>query len=84
MATVTASDLRRCLSDVLGRVQYGGEHVAVTQHGRIVAVLVSAEDFELLRAIEDRVDLEAALKATREAEEHGYVDWTGLKSELTP
>lgn len=84
MSTVTASELRKCLSDVLGRVQYGGERVAVTQHGKTVAVLVSAKDFELLRAIEDRIDLDAALKATAEAEQHGYVDWAELKSELAP
>ena len=84
MTTTTASELRKHLSDFIGRSQYGGERITVTQHGKPVAALISYEDLELLRAIEDRLDQTAAEEAIRESEEHGYIDWDDFKSELAP
>lgn len=79
---VTTTDFRANLADYLGRAQYGNERVTVTQHGKPVAALISYEDLELLRALEDRVDLIAAEAAIAEAEEIGYLNWDDLKAEL--
>ena len=71
MTTLDASTLRRNLPDAMNRVLYGGERILVARHGKNVAAMVSVEDLELLRAIEDRLDVHEALKALREAEQKG-------------
>ena len=47
--------------------------------GKPVAALVSPEDLELLEAIEDRIDIEAARKALREP---GRRRWDEVRAEL--
>ncbi|SEG84903.1 prevent-host-death family protein [Thermomonospora echinospora] len=49
---------RQVLADLVNRVAYGGEHVVLTRHGRVVAAIVSPEDLELLQRLrEGRIDL---------------------------
>lgn len=40
---VTASQLARCLSDILNRVKYCGEHFVVERGGEAVATIIPAE-----------------------------------------
>lgn len=54
---------RESLADILNRVAFGGERVSLKRRGKRVAVIVSAEDAELLEQLEDQIDLEAARKA---------------------
>ncbi|WP_200815772.1 type II toxin-antitoxin system Phd/YefM family antitoxin [Nocardiopsis sp. JB363] len=64
MANMGAGDVRENFSDTLNRVSYGHERVTITRRGRAVAALISAEDLELLEALEDARDaaeLEAAI-----------------------
>ncbi|WP_460775234.1 type II toxin-antitoxin system Phd/YefM family antitoxin [Nocardiopsis nanhaiensis] len=56
MATMGAGDARENFSDTLNRVAYGNERVTITRRGRAVAALISAEDLELLEALEDARD----------------------------
>lgn len=81
MTRVTATELRVAISDLLDRVARHGERVVVERYGKRVAALVSPEDIELLEAIEDRVDIEAALQALREP---GRRSWPKVKAELAP
>ena len=79
MGHTSASALREDLADLLNRVSYNGERVAIRRHGKTVAVLVPAEDAELLEALEDQTDLDAARKALKE---RGAVAWSDLKTRL--
>ncbi|MCY4574530.1 MAG: type II toxin-antitoxin system Phd/YefM family antitoxin [Gemmatimonadetes bacterium] len=79
MTRVAASKLRTTISDVLDRVVHHGERIAVERYGKPVAALVSPEDLELLEAIEDRIDIEAARKALREP---GRRRWDEVRAEL--
>ncbi len=79
MTKVAATKLRITISDILDRVVHHGERVAVERYGKPVAALVSPEDLELLEAIEDRMDIEAARKALREP---GRRSWDEVKAEL--
>lgn len=70
MREVTTAEMRNDLSDVLNRVAYGGERVAVKRRTKTVAVIISPADAELLeRLIEDeenRIDIKAARRARKE------------------
>ena len=79
MTRVAASKLRTTISDLLDRVVHHGERIAVERYGKPVAALVSPEDLELLEAIEDRIDIEAARKALREP---GKRRWDEVRAEL--
>ena len=53
MTKMTASEARKGFSETLNRVAFGKERIVLHRHGRDVAALISIEDLELLRAIED-------------------------------
>ena len=53
MITATVSEAREHLSDLLGKVQHGGEDVTIVKHGKPVAVLISAEAMAYYAALED-------------------------------
>ena len=82
MIGLSVSDARETLSDIVNRVAYSGERVMLHRHGKPVAALVSAADLELLAALEDRIDLDEARKALKEAGRKRTVAWSKLKSEL--
>lgn len=54
MIMKSVTETRERLADLVGQVQYGGEQVAITKRGKVVAALVSAEDLKLLEELEDR------------------------------
>ena len=82
MTSVTAKDLKDHPADVLGRVQYGKERVAVTRYGKEVAAVVPIEDARLLERLEDLIDAEDALKAIEEAEREGTIGLDELREKL--
>ncbi len=65
MVRLSATDLKKDLSDAINRVQYQGERIILHRRNKDACVLVSLEDLRLLQAIEDRIDAldaEEALK----------------------
>jgi prevent-host-death family protein len=82
MTAVTAKDLKDHPAEVLGRVQYGNERVAVTRYGKEVAAVVPIEDARLLDRLEDLIDAEDALKAIEEAERDGTIGLAELREKL--
>ena len=79
-----ALDLTRArarLTESVNRVSYRGERIVIQRHGRPVAALVSVEDLALIRALEDRIDLEDARKALAEANGK-FIPWVRVKREL--
>ncbi len=79
MTKLAATAVRDAFSETINRVAYSGERIALERHGKTVAGLVSAEDLELLEALEDRIDLAAARKALRAPGRRG---WAKVKAEL--
>lgn len=79
MTRVAATQLRTAISDLLDRVVHHGERVAVERYGKPVAALVSSADLELLEAIENRMDIEAARRALQEP---GRRRWDEVRAEL--
>ncbi len=79
MIRLAATVVRDTFSESVNRVAYQGERIALERHGKTVAALVSADDLELLQALEDRIDLAAARRALKEP---GRRSWTKVKAEL--
>jgi prevent-host-death family protein len=82
MTRLSVNSVRKELAETLNRVSYKGERVVVERRGKGVAAIVPVEDLELLEALEDRLDLDAARAALKEAEIKGTVSWARLKKEL--
>jgi prevent-host-death family protein len=80
MIRLSTSELRKDTADALNRVVYRGDRIALQRRGKDVAVIVSVEDYELLRAIEDRADMETIRKIKSEPGED--ILWDDLKKEL--
>lgn len=64
--TISTAEARKHLADIVNRVAYGREPVVLTRHGEEVAALVSMEELELLRQLEDAMDIRDARKALAE------------------
>lgn len=80
MTSFMMKDARKNLTDLVNRVGYGGERIAISRRGKDLAVLVSVEDAAILEEMEDRLDVEAALKVLREEKES--IPWEQAKKEL--
>ena len=79
MTSLSISDVRNNLGDLVNRTLYKGERFTISRKGKPAAVLVSVEDANLLVALEDRIDLEAARRALKEP---GLISWEKVKEDL--
>jgi prevent-host-death family protein len=74
--SLTVSEARDRLAEVIGQVQFGGERVTISKRGKPVAVVVSVEDAAFLEEVEDRLDLEMVREAKAEMERLGGKTYT--------
>jgi len=79
MVKLSTTKLRDNLADAAGRVTFGHERIVVERHGKPVCVLVSLDDLELLELIEDKIDIEEAIKALKR---NKFVNWEQAKNDL--
>ena len=64
--TISTADARKHFADIVNKVAYGKEPIVLTRRGQEIAALVSMDELELLRLIEDHIDIEDAKKALAE------------------
>lgn len=81
MTRMPATEARNRFADIVNDVAFRGERVILQRHGKDIAAVVPVEDLELLEALEDKIDLDAARKAL--AEKEPPAAWTRLKRELS-
>ncbi len=79
---LTVSEARRDFADTVNRVAYRKERVLVERHGKVVMGMVPVEDLELLRELEDRIDLADARAALAEAKKKGTKSLAVFAKEL--
>lgn len=79
MPRLSASKAREEFAEVVNRAAYKGERTLLHRRGKDVAAVVPVADLVLLEQIEDRMDLEAAREAMKEA---GTVSWEKVKKDL--
>jgi len=79
---ITISDTRDGLAEVVNRVAYAGERIRVVRRGRALAAIVPVEDVELLEALEDELDLDAARAALADRANAGRIPWEDVRARL--
>lgn len=62
MTTLNVTEARQQWSDIVDHVAHDGERYVLIRNKKHVAAIVSADDAALLDALEDRIDLEEALR----------------------
>ena len=72
---------RRTISNSLTRVVTKGERVKVHRRGKAVAALIPLEDLALLEELEDRLEVEEALKVLNDPTDV-IIPWDQAKTEL--
>ena len=68
--TISTASARKNFAEIVNQVAYGKEPVILTRRGKEVVALVSIEELELLKQIENHLDIEDAKKALFEAGEN--------------
>jgi prevent-host-death family protein len=68
--TISVSKARENLSEILGKVKFGHKRVRLTSNGKKVGAIVPLEDLELIEALEDKIDIELAIKALKDDKTH--------------
>ncbi|MDO8304093.1 MAG: type II toxin-antitoxin system Phd/YefM family antitoxin [Sedimentisphaerales bacterium] len=63
MTTLTISNARQELPELVNKVAYGGERICLKRRNKPLAVLVSLDDLKLIEYLEDQLDIAAAHKA---------------------
>lgn len=76
------TEIREKFAVVTDRVQFAGERIAIQKHGKTVAALVPPADLEVLRMLEDRLDLLDALEALAEYRANGGISLGELQANL--
>ena len=82
---LTISEARRDLAKVVDDARETRERVFLSRHGKRVAAVVDADDYDELRALaEDMADILAAEQAREEMRRTGEapVPWDEVKAEL--
>lgn len=75
---IQTSEVRKQLSDLIGRAYYGHERFVIHRTGRPMAALIGIHEYEailpILEDLEDTHDAQAAL-AEYEADPTSAIDW---------
>jgi antitoxin YefM len=81
--TLTVSEARARLSELVNRAAYGKEHILIGARGKPKAVLISFEELELLEeALEEHEDALAAQESEEEYRRGEMITLDELKAEL--
>lgn len=80
---MSISEARQQFAELVNRAAYRRERIALGRRGKKVAAIVSAEDLELLEALEDAADLRAIAQALSDPENAAEpIPWEEIEKEL--
>ena len=82
MTTVPVTQARIELADLVSRVAYGSERIELTRYGKVQAVLISKEDYELLRQVEDLADRDIVRERLAKLVDEGTISHDQVMAEL--
>ena len=58
---------------------FGGERICIEKNNKAAVAIVSAEDLEMIEALEDKIDIEEAKKALKKGK---FITLEALKKQL--
>jgi len=70
---------RQNLSDIVNRVISTGERIYIEKNKKPAMAMVPIEDLKMIEALEDKIDVEEALKVLKKP---GFINLKALKKEL--
>jgi len=79
MTKVSMTKARQDFTNIANRVMYGDERICIEKNNKPAVAMVPVEDLEVLEALEDKIDVEAALKALKKP---GFIRLKDLKKKL--
>jgi prevent-host-death family protein len=79
MTRVSMTKARQDFTNIANRVMFGNERICIEKNNKPAVAVVPIEDLEMLEALEDKIDLEDALKALKEP---GFITLKALKKKL--
>ncbi len=79
MTTVSITDFREQIRQMADKVFHHGERICVERNGEPTFAAVSVEELKLLEELEDKIDIETAIKAI---ERNKFTSWEEAKKEL--
>jgi prevent-host-death family protein len=80
---MSISEARKQLAELVNRAAYRRERIALGRRGKKVAAIVSADDLELLEALENVADLRAIVQALADPENKSAPKpWKRIEKEL--
>jgi len=79
MTKVSMTKARQDFTNIANRVMFGDERICIEKNNKAAFALVPVEDVEILEALEDKIDLEEALKALKKP---GFIRLKDLKKKL--
>jgi len=79
MTKVSMTKARQDFTNITNRVMFGDERICVEKNNKPAVAIVPVGDVEILEALEDKIDVEAALKALKKP---GFIRLKDLKKKL--
>jgi len=79
MTRVSMTKARQDFTDIANRVMFGGQRICVEKNNKPAVAVVSIEDLEMLEAIEDQIDVQAAKAALKKGK---FIKLEDLKKQL--
>jgi len=79
MIRISMTKARQDFTNIANRVMFGDERICIEKNNKPAMAVVPARDVELLEALEDKIDLEDALKALKQP---GTIRLKDLKKKL--
>lgn len=82
MSSITTASAREHFSEIINRSSYGKERIVLSRRGKDLAAIIPMEDLKLIEIIEDKLDLQDAEKAIKEAKLKGTISLDEFKKEI--
>ena len=80
--SISTVDAREKFSELINRVSHNKERIVLTRRGKDVAAIVPLEDLLALQDSQNKLDLQEAVDALKEARNIGTVPLEILKKEI--
>jgi len=79
MTRVSMTRARQDFTNVANRVMFGNERICIEKNNKAAFALVPVEDVEILEALEDQIDVQAAKAAIKKGK---FIDLKVLAKQL--